>query len=134
MAGWDIVYLQLDDGSVPGAGFLDACPDRVEAKIVAVLDAVAAAPPPSFSGGGFWEAMHGTMAGYYEVRVPGPGQRLYRLFCLLDRSGPGLPRPAIAVITGMVKPNRTTFTERQYRAVRAFGDVYLKSDPRSIAK
>jgi len=30
------------------------------------------APPPRFSGGGKWEAMHGDMAGYYEVRATGP--------------------------------------------------------------
>jgi hypothetical protein len=39
-----------------------------------VLDAVAAAPPPAFSGGGKWEAMRGKMAGYYEVRAIGPGR------------------------------------------------------------
>lgn len=41
----------------------------------AVLEAVRAAPPPAFSGGGKREAMHGTMAGYYEIRVTGPGRR-----------------------------------------------------------
>lgn len=133
MTGWDIVYLKCADGTIPGAEFLDTCPDRVEAKIVAVLDAVAKAPPPSFSGGGFWEAMHGDMGGYYEVRVPGPGQMLYRLFCILDRDGPGLDGPAIAVITGMVKRNRTKFSDREYAAVRLLGDEYLASDPRSIA-
>jgi hypothetical protein len=40
-------------------------------EIQAVLEAVAAAPPPSFSGGGKWEAMHEDMAGFYEVRVQG---------------------------------------------------------------
>ena len=36
-----------------------------------MLEAVAAAPPPSFSGGGFWEAMHSPMTDYHEVRVRG---------------------------------------------------------------
>lgn len=31
---------------------------------IGVLDAVRAAPPPAFSGGGKWEAMHGTMSRY----------------------------------------------------------------------
>jgi len=31
--------------------------------MVAVLSAVADAPPPAFSGGGKWEAMHDEMAG-----------------------------------------------------------------------
>jgi len=38
-----------------------------------VLDAVAEAPPPAFSGGGKWEAMHDEMAGFYEVRIQGGG-------------------------------------------------------------
>jgi hypothetical protein len=133
MSAWDIVYLKRGDGTIPGADFLDECPDKVEAKIVAVLDAVAKAPPPSFSGGGFWEAMHGDMGGFYEVRVPGPGQNLYRLFCILDREAPGLDGPSIAVIAGMVKRNRTKFTDRDYAAVRALGDEYRGGDPRSIA-
>jgi hypothetical protein len=45
---------------------------KVQATIKAVLIAVAAAPPPAFSGGGKWEAMHGDMAGYFELRVDGP--------------------------------------------------------------
>lgn len=133
MTAWDIVYLKCAGGASPGADFLDACPDKVEAKIVAVLDAVAKAPPPSFSGGGFWEAMHGDMGGFYEVRVPGPGQNLYRLFCILDRDAPGLDGSAIAIITGMVKRNRTKFADRAYANVRALGDECRVSSPRSIA-
>ncbi|MGH7428199.1 MAG: hypothetical protein ACREJ4_07560 [Candidatus Methylomirabilaceae bacterium] len=45
-AASDIVYFR-DGDRVPAADFLDACPVSVEAKMVAVLDAVAAAPPPS---------------------------------------------------------------------------------------
>ena len=64
--------------------FLDSIPGTVAAEIHAVLDAVAAAPPPSFSGGGKWEAMHDEMAGYFEVRVQGGGLN-HRLFCVLGR-------------------------------------------------
>jgi hypothetical protein len=56
---------------VPTVDFLDRLPDKIAAEIQAVLGAVAAAPPPSFSGGGKWEAMHEDMAGFYEVRVRG---------------------------------------------------------------
>ena len=45
--------------------------------------------------------MHGTMGGWYEIRLTGPGREQFRLFCLLE-SGTGdelarrgLPRPAI---------------------------------------
>jgi hypothetical protein len=71
---WLIHFFQRhkdDDSarSVPTIDFLDRLPDKVAAEIQAVLEAVAAAPPPSFSGGGKWEAMHEDMAGLYEVRV-----------------------------------------------------------------
>lgn len=42
-------------------------PISVAAEFDAILEAVAKAPPPSFSGGGKWEAMHGDMAGIYEI-------------------------------------------------------------------
>jgi hypothetical protein len=45
--------------------FLDECPGKIDAEFTSVLDAVAAAPPPQFSGGGKWEAMHGTMNGWH---------------------------------------------------------------------
>ncbi len=35
----------------PTIEFLDGLPDKIAAQIQAVLEAVAAAPPPSFSGG-----------------------------------------------------------------------------------
>ena len=54
---WGIVYYKARDGSVPAEAFLDACPLKVEATILAVLEAVRQAPPPQFSGGGKWEAM-----------------------------------------------------------------------------
>jgi hypothetical protein len=70
---------------VPARGFLDRCP--VAARRAAVLKAVAEAPPNAFAGGGYWEAMHGTMAGYHEVRVDGRDRRHYRPFCVLERDG-----------------------------------------------
>jgi hypothetical protein len=51
---WDIIFYATAESSVPGADFLDGCPAKVRGTILAVLDAVAAAPPPAFSGGGKW--------------------------------------------------------------------------------
>ena len=79
---------------VPTVDFLDGLPDKIAAEFEAVLEAVAAAPPPSFSGGGKWEAMHEDMAGFYEVRVRG-GASNHRLFCLLDRNANDLGGPSI---------------------------------------
>ena len=53
---WAIIYYQAPDGTVPALEFLDDCPGTIDAQFTAVLDAVAPAPPPRFSGGGKWEA------------------------------------------------------------------------------
>ena len=137
---WDVVFYETADGAVPAADFLDACPAKVRGTILAVLDAVAAAPPLSFSGGGKWEAMHGSMAGYHEIRVSGPGREQFRLFCLLENGDQaelarrGLSGPAIAVITGMRKAHRTVFGERDYGAVRRLGDNHAAICPRRVAR
>jgi hypothetical protein len=83
---WDVIFYETAEGPLPGADFLDGCPAKIRGTILAVLDAVAAAPPPAFSGGGKWEAMHGDMGGYYEIRVTGPGREQFRLFCLLENA------------------------------------------------
>lgn len=104
--------------------------------MVAVLKSVADAPPNAFAGGGYWEAMHGAMAGYYEVRVDGRDRRHFRLFCILEREGArlGLGGPSIVVLTGMEKSFRTTFTERDYARVRQLGQEYRSREPRSVLR
>jgi len=135
---WAIVYYDPDDRSTSALAFLDTCPMKVEANLLAVLDAVAAAPPPAFSGGGKWEAMHGQMGGFYEIRATGPNREQFRLFCILDNAEDtelaqrGLPGPAIAVIAGMRKPWKTAFTELDYAHVREMGSAYGDSRPRRI--
>ncbi len=62
--------------------------------------------------------MHGSMGSWYEIRLTGPGREQFRLFCLLENGTSeelarrGLPRPAIAVITGLRKPWRTLLRPR----------------------
>jgi hypothetical protein len=137
---WDVIYYAAENGSVPAIKFLDGCPTKVAANLLAVIDAVAEAPPPQYSGGGKWEAMHGAMSGYHEVRATGPGREQFRLFCLLENANEdelmsrGLERPSIAVITGLRKPWRTTFDERDYRAVRHLGGEHASNFPRRIAQ
>jgi hypothetical protein len=135
---WGVVYYRASDGSVPAIEFLDACPGKIDAEFNAVLDAVASAPPPQFSGGGKWEAMHGTMTGWHEIRLTGPGREQFRLFCLLENASDeelhrrGLRKPAIAVIAGMRKPWRTKLSERDYARVRKLGDQHRRNHPRRI--
>lgn len=134
---WSIVFFQRhrddDPGrAVPGGEFLDACPNGVRADLVAIVKAVADAPPMKFAGGGQWQAMRGDMSGFYEARTRGPRKRLYRLFCVLERDAPGLPGPSLVIITGMDKPNESVFAAADYRRVRQLRDEYLGRTPRSI--
>jgi hypothetical protein len=118
--------------SAPGYDFLSECPVKVEATTYAVLKAVAAAPPKRYAGGGYWEAMHGAMTGWFEVRVDGSNPRVhYRLFCRLDYAAEGADRPLLVVITGMSKPRGTTFSDADYSDVRDLGDEYFARNPRS---
>jgi hypothetical protein len=134
---WSIVFFQRHrendrTEAVPGAEFLQACSPGVRANLVAILKAVAEAPPPRFAGGLQWRAMHGEMAGYYEARAMGRGKRLYRLFCLLEREADGLPGPSLVIITGLDKPNETAFSRSDYRRIRELGEEYKARSPRSI--
>jgi hypothetical protein len=138
-ASWLIHFFKRDGRddptqSVPGRSFLLACPDKVRQTMLAVLQAVAAAPPPAFSGGGYWEAMHGEMTGFFEVRVDGPSRRHFRLFCLLERDGAnlGLGGPSLVIITGKDKPFRTVLSRADYAEVRALGAEFRSRVPRIV--
>lgn len=120
--------------AVPARDFLDRCPTAVAAKLVAVLKAVADAPPPAFSGGGKWEAMHGEMSGFYEVRVDGPKRHHYRLFCVLEREGAklGLGGPSLVLIGGKDKPFQSVLSAADYSEIRDLGGEFLSRTPRSV--
>jgi hypothetical protein len=124
------------DESVPGRTFLDSCPVAVAAKLIAIVRAVADAPPPVFSGGGKWEAMHADMSGFYEARADGPGREHFRLFCLLDRHGTevGLGGASLVIITGARKPFLTAFSETAYAEVHALGAEFSGRVPRSVVR
>lgn len=81
------------DRMVPARMFLDAVFTKVRAEIQTVREAVATAPPPSFSGGGKWEVMRDDMAGFYEVRVKGADRKNHRLFCVRERDAADLGGP-----------------------------------------
>jgi Txe/YoeB family toxin of Txe-Axe toxin-antitoxin module len=120
---------------VPALEFLERHP-AIKARVLSIVKAVAETPPPAFAGGGKGEAMHGDMAGFYEVRVDGPGRRHYRAFCVLERDGAsvGLGGPSIVLIAGMTKEFRTTFSRRDYEKVRNLGAEYRSRRPRSVAR
>jgi Txe/YoeB family toxin of Txe-Axe toxin-antitoxin module len=120
--------------AVPARDFLDACPTKVSATMIAVVHAVASAPPPAFSGGGKWEAMHGKMRGVYEVRVDGPNRHHYRLFCVLERDGGehGLSGPSLILVAGKDKPFQTKLSEAEYDEVLGLVREFQTRNPRSV--
>src|SRR5258708_37818565 len=118
---------QAEDAAetVPVVDFLDSLPVKARVEIIAVLEAVAQAPPPSFSGGGKWEVMHDDMAGYYEVRVQGGGAN-HRLFCLLERNAVDLGGPCIIFLGGLSKPVRSAADPRAYRKIKQYRAEWRK--------
>lgn len=128
--GWMVHFFQRhpdDDAStaVPAMAFLGSLPPKVAAEFDAILDAVAKAPPPAFAGGGKWEAMHGDMAGIYEIRITSAGAN-HRLFCLLVRSSEVLGGSSIVCLGGLSKPPRSAAHSRDYVRIRQFADEFRK--------
>ena len=117
--------------SMPGRDFRLSLPPKVRATMDNVLIAVAKAPPHRYSGGGYWEAMHGKMTGYHEVRVNGPSRIHYRLFCRLDVVAEDVG-PLLTVLCGASKPFRTKFDKAVYEEVLGLGQEYLSRNPRSL--
>lgn len=118
---WLVHFFQrstADDpaATVPALEFFDTIPNKAAAEIHAVLDAVAEAPPPAFSGGGKWEAMHGDLAGLYEVRVRGGGKN-HRLFCLLLRDEESLGGSSIVCLGGLSKLPRQAAAPKDYKQI-----------------
>jgi hypothetical protein len=79
-SAWDIKVFQRHrdddpDESCPAETFLLACPQSVREDLIEIVDAVAAAPPPRFPGGGMW----------------------------VERGAPGLDGPSVIVIGGLSK-------------------------------
>jgi len=60
---WLIHFFRRSDGGIPTRSFLDTAPVKIAAEIHAVLEAVATAPPPAFSGGGNGRRCMGTCGG-----------------------------------------------------------------------
>ena len=109
----------------PAIEFLASLPAKTAAEFHAILNAVAKAPPPAFSGGGKWEAMHGDMAGIYEVRVTSRGAN-HRLFCLLVRTSELLGGPSIVCLGGLTKPVRSAAKARDYARITQYAAEFHK--------
>jgi hypothetical protein len=111
--------------------FFSAVPAKVQAKLSSILVAVATAPPGRFAGGGYWEAMHGQMRGFYEIRAD--FQKIhYRLICLLDYEAIESSAPLLVIVAGLSKPIGKTIKSEIYADVKSAGMQYLSGNPRAI--
>lgn len=126
-APYSVVYLPATTGQDSVQHFLGNCPIPIQAKFFAVITAVSTAPPRKFRGGGYWEAMRGTLSGWYEIRIDGPPNRThYRLFCLLDETSPSGSR--LVIVAGLRKKFQTKFSAKDYQAVLALGETYWQGE------
>ncbi|MBB6173823.1 hypothetical protein HNR23_003883 [Nocardiopsis mwathae] len=129
----DIVFYRAPDGTMPAQEYLNSVPATIRARIRSAAIAVAQAPPMRFAGGGYWEAMRGSMTGWFEIRVDGPPNRThYRVFCLLDYEAKGVDKPLLVLVDGRTKAFRTTLPDSDYAAVLLLGKDYFSQQPRPI--
>ena len=106
--------------------------------MVTFLLAVRAYPPYRFPPCEIWQPMKKTgsvdMSGFYESRDQ-HDKRDYRVFCILDREATknGLPNPALVIIAGADKPDRTKLDDREYLRVKALAADY-RANPRKAVR
>ena len=130
----EVVFFKRSNGLLPGFEYLSSCPLKVRAQFHAILEAVSKAPPSRFSGGGYWQAMHGELSGWFEVRINKSSLRkCFRLFCLLDYNAQNSSNPYLVVVTGITKPVETKISEREYMQVSEMGVEYFSENPRSVS-
>jgi hypothetical protein len=125
--------------SVPARDFFESCPAKVSAMMIAVTRAVAEAPPPTFSGGGKWEAAflplgEGRCRTWPRRPEPRPGYRHGQ--AIPDQAlGPGLRRgpQTRARVPKTDSPKRLEVTsdvsDRSSAAARRMGRAELEAKP-----
>lgn len=96
--------------------------DSTAAKLNAVLLAVAEGPPHKFRGGGYWEAMHGEMSGFHEIRILGKRNRLFRVICLSKRNLN--TQEQIVVLAILQKSKGEKISTREYAKVKEIADSF----------
>jgi hypothetical protein len=74
---WDIKLFQRhpnDDPEeqCPAEDFFEECPDSVAADLIAIIEAVAAGPPPRFRGSSYWFAAPKLAAPVSSNKTEGP--------------------------------------------------------------
>ncbi len=97
--------------------------------LLTVLAVVQVGPLEFPTGTKRWQLMHKPskkgdvdMSGIFEARDE-HNRVLYRPFCLLDRNAP-VHGPAVVLLGGGSKPDRTAIPQRIYRMIDSYRDDY----------
>lgn len=129
---WQVAVYETANGKHPALEYLGGrkVPDQPRRELLLTVLAVVQVGPLEFpTGTRRWQLMHKPskkgevdMSGIFEARDE-HNRVLYRLFCLLDRDSPS-HGPAVVLLGGGSKPDRTAMPQRIYRMIDGYRDDY----------
>ena len=130
---WQVAVYETAGGKHPALEYLGGAkvPDQPRRELLLTVLAVVQVGPLEFpTGTKRWRLMRKPakkgdvdMSGIFEARDE-HNRVLYRLFCLLDRNAP-IHGPAVVLLGGGSKPDRTTMPQRVYKTIDSYRDDYL---------
>ena len=130
---WQVAVYETVDGKRPALEYLGGAkvPDQPRRELLLTVLAVVQMGPLEFpTGTKRWQLMRKPskkgdvdMSGIFEARDQ-HNRVLYRLFCLLDRDTPARG-PAVVLLGGGSKPDRTEMPQRVYRTIDGYRTDYL---------
>lgn len=128
---WQIAVYETEDGKRPALEYLGGAevPDQPRRELSLTVLAVVQLGPLEFpTGTKRWQLMHKPakkgqvdMSGIFEARDQ-HSRALYRLFCVVDRQAIG--GPAVVLLAGATKPDRTEMSQRIYRTIDRYREDY----------
>ena len=128
---WQIAVYETENGKRPALEYLCGAkvPDQPRRELVLTVLAVVQIGPLEFpTGTKRWQLMHKPskkgqvdMSGIFEARDQ-HDRALYRLFCVVDRQAIG--GPAVVLLGGAIKPDRTEMPQRVYRTIDGYREDY----------
>jgi len=130
---WQVAVYETVDGKRPALEYLGGAkvPDQPRRELLLTVLAVVQMGPLEFpTGTKRWQLMRKPskkgdvdMSGIFEARDQ-HNRVLYRLFCLLDRDAPARG-PAVVLLGGGSKPDRTEMPQRVYKTIDGYRTDYL---------
>jgi hypothetical protein len=130
---WQVAVYETASGKRPALEYLGGAKVPVQPcreLLLTVLAVVQVGPLEFPTGTKRWRLMRKPakkgdvdMSGIFEARDE-HNRVLYRLFCLLDRNAP-VHGPAVVLLGGGSKPDRTAMPQRVYKMIDGYRDDYL---------